>query len=140
MPRADLIRELFKAQARKDDSAFRAAALKLASEERKKNHRLLADDLERIVMNERRMTPSIFPKHELVLPKDRERGMELVEVSDSELDWERIVLPADTQRLLQDLTLEHLRADILAASGWHREGAFCSTDPQAAARRWLRAF
>ncbi|MDE2766567.1 MAG: AAA family ATPase [Chloroflexota bacterium] len=117
MPRADLMRELFKAHARKDDEAFRAAALKVVSEERRKNHRLLAEDLERIVMNDSRPTLSMFPRHELVLPKDRERGADLVEISISELDWDRIVLPAATLELLQDLALEHLRADILAASG-----------------------
>ena len=129
MPRADLIRELFKAHARKDDDAFRNAALTVVSEERKKNHRLLADDLERIVMNKRRTTGSFFPKHQFVLPKDRERGMELVEVSNSELDWDRIVLPAQTLELLQDLTLEHLRADILAASGLKPRGCLLFYGP-----------
>ena len=117
MPRADLIRELFKAHARMDDKAFRDTALKVVSEERKKNHRLFADDLERIVMNEHRMTPSIFPTRRYPLPKDREREMELVELSESELDWERIVLPTETLELLQELAFEHLRADVLAASG-----------------------
>ena len=129
MPRADLIRELFKAHARKDDEAFRDAALEVVSEERKKNHRLLADDLERIVRNERRMIPSIIPKHNIVLPKDRERGMELVDVSDSELDWERIVLPTETLVLLQDLALEHLRADVLAGSGLTPRGCLLFYGP-----------
>ena len=129
MPRADLIRELFKAHVHRDDNAFREAALKIASEERKKNHRLLADDLERIVSNERRMTPSIFPRHEFIPPKDRERGMDLVEVSDSELDWRRIVLPPEILGLLQDLALEHLRADVLAASGLAPRGCLLFYGP-----------
>ena len=122
MPRADLIRELFKAHARRDDDAFRVAALEVVSEERKKNHRLLADDLERIVMNKRRATASFFPKLGFALPTDRERGVELVEVSDSALHWDRMILPAQTLELLQDLTLEHLRADVLAASGLKPRG------------------
>lgn len=117
MPRADLTRELFKAHANRDNDAFREAALKVVSEERRKNHRLLADDLERIVMNDRRMTPDIFNARKIVPPKDRERGVDLVEVSDSELGWGRMVLPSATLGVLQDVAFEHLRTDVLAASG-----------------------
>ena len=117
MPRADLIRELFKAHAHRDNAAFRDAALKIVSEERMKNHRLLADDLERLVMNDQRMTPDIFKARQIVPPKDRERGVDLVDVSESEFGWGRIVLPSATLGLLEDLVLEHLRADVLAASG-----------------------
>ena len=128
MPRADLIRELFKAHARQDDSAFRDAALKMVSEERRKNHRLLADDLERIVMPERRMT-GIVPRRDIVLPKDRERGVDLVELSESELGWERLVLPSQTLGLLQELALEHLRADVLATSGLAPRGSLLFYGP-----------
>ena len=128
MPRADLIRELFNAHARNDDDAFRAAALKMVSEERRKNHRLLADDLERIVMHERRMT-GIFPRRDIALPQDRERGVDLVEVSESELDWERLILPSQTLGLLQELALEHLRADILATSGLAPRGSLLFYGP-----------
>lgn len=117
VPGADLLRELFKAHARDDADEFRAAALRLVSEERKKNHRLLADDLERILMNGRLSKASIFPRRDVVAPKDRERGADLVEISDSELDWDRIVLPSETLELLQEIALDHLRADVLAASG-----------------------
>ena len=117
MPRADLIRELFKAHAHRDNAAFRDAALKIVSEERMKNHRLLADDLERLVMNDQRMTPDIFKARQIVPPKDRERGVDLVDVSESEFGWGRIVLPSATLGLLEDLVLEHLRTDVLAASG-----------------------
>ena len=117
MPRADLIKELLKAHAHRDNDAFRHAALKIVAEERMKNHRLLADDLERLVMNGQRMTPDIFKARRFVPPKDRERGVDLVEVSESEFGWGRIVLPSATLELLEDLVLEHLRADVLAASG-----------------------
>ena len=128
MPRADLIRELFKAHARHDDEAFRDAALKMVFEERRKNHRLLADDLERIVMHERQMT-GIVPRRDIVLPKDRERGVDLVELSESELGWERLVLPSQTLGLLQELALEHLRADVLATSGLAPRGSLLFYGP-----------
>lgn len=117
MPRADLIKALFKAHARRDNDAFREAALKIVSEERLKNHRLLADDLERIVMHDRRMTPDVLSAPRVIPPKDRERGVDLVEVTESDLGWGRIQLPSATLGLLEDVVFEHLRADVLAASG-----------------------
>ena len=129
MPGADLIKELLKAHVHQDDDAFRDAALKMISEERKKNHRLLADDLERILMNERQMTPGVYPRRDITPPKDRERGAALVEVSESELDWGRLVLPPETLGLLQELSLEHLRTDVLAASGLAPRGSLLFYGP-----------
>ena len=117
MPRADLLKDLLRAHANRDNDAFRETALKLVAEERLKNHRLLADDLERIVMNDRRRTPDVFSPHRIASPKDRERGVDLVEVSESTLGWGRIVLPSAALALLEEVAFEHLRADVLAASG-----------------------
>ncbi len=48
MASGDLLRQLFRGYAKRDDATFRAAAESIIQEERLKNHRLLADDLERI--------------------------------------------------------------------------------------------
>jgi hypothetical protein len=49
MVSGDLLRQLFRGYSNRDDSTFRAAAEAIIKEERAKNHRLLADDLERIL-------------------------------------------------------------------------------------------
>ena len=75
MASGDLLRQLFRGYAKRDDATFRAAAESIIQEERLKNHRLLADDLERILLNgngsaaERHIASSLHD-----LPKDRERG------------------------------------------------------------------
>jgi len=46
MASGDLLRQLFRGYAKRDDTTFRAAAEAIIQEERLKNHRLLADDLE----------------------------------------------------------------------------------------------
>lgn len=47
MARSDLVRRLFASYMRADDAGFRRAAQELVDDERRKNHRLLANELER---------------------------------------------------------------------------------------------
>jgi uncharacterized protein YehS (DUF1456 family) len=51
MARADLLKKLFTGYQRRDDQAFRQAAEDLIVEERKKQHSILANELERILRN-----------------------------------------------------------------------------------------
>ena len=51
MANGDLLRQLFRGYAKRDDTTFSAAAEAIIQDERLKNHRLLADDLERILLN-----------------------------------------------------------------------------------------
>jgi SpoVK/Ycf46/Vps4 family AAA+-type ATPase len=118
MANGDLLRQLFRSYAKNDTETFRSAALSIIEEERAKNHRLLADDLEKILLN----IPSPFPERRqrevhLDVPKDKERGFPLVDIADFDYDWGRIVLPARTVDTLQQIAREHQRSDVLAASG-----------------------
>ncbi len=118
MANGDLLRQLFRSYAKNDIETFRAAALSIIEEERTKNHRLLADDLEQILLNSR---PPLAERRQreapLEVPKDKERGFPLVDIADFDYDWSRIVLPQKTVEMLQQLTKEHHRSDVLAASG-----------------------
>ncbi len=51
MARADLLKKLFTGYQRRDDQAFKQAAEELIVEERKKQHSILANELERILRN-----------------------------------------------------------------------------------------
>jgi SpoVK/Ycf46/Vps4 family AAA+-type ATPase len=118
MANGDLLRQLFRGYAKRDDSTFRNAANEIIREERAKNHRLLADDLERILMNgnglpgEKRNV--INP---LEIPKDRERGFPLLDIAQFTFDWERIVLQPKSLNVIQQIAREHSRKDLLAAGG-----------------------
>jgi SpoVK/Ycf46/Vps4 family AAA+-type ATPase len=118
MASGDLLRQLFRGYAKRDDTTFRAAAEAIIHEERLKNHRLLADDLERILLNgngsvaERR---SVSSMHDL--PKDRERGFPLLDIFECTYEWDRIVLQTKTMEVLRQVAKEYYRRDILAASG-----------------------
>ena len=114
----DLLRQIFRSYAKRDDGAFRAAAEEIIREERMKNHRMLADDLERILLNgngtngQRRLTGTAYD-----LPRDKERGFPLIDVAEHDLSWDRIIAPTKTLNALKQFTEEHHKSDILASSG-----------------------
>lgn len=115
MANGDLLRQLFRGYAKHDNAIFRAAAEAIIQEERAKNHRLLADDLEKVLLNgngyvqERRTTYEI--------PKDKERGFPLLDITEFDYDWERLVFPSKNLKLLQQIVNENHKSDILASSG-----------------------
>lgn len=115
MASGDLLRRLFRAHAAHDDEAFRAAAADVIQEERLKNHRFLADDLQRALSNGRsKHAVSVYTQD---LPKDRERGVPLVEVATPDLSWDRLVVAAKTSDHLHRIVEENRRAELLAAYG-----------------------
>ncbi len=115
MATGDLLRRLFQTHAAHDDDGFRAAASAVIHEERLKNHRLLADDLQRLLSNGAR-APAYALRIDDV-PKDRERGVPLLELATPDVPWDRIVLPARTSEHLRRIAEENRRSDVLAAYG-----------------------
>jgi SpoVK/Ycf46/Vps4 family AAA+-type ATPase len=118
MVSGDLLRQLFKSYASRDDAAFRAAAQEVIQEERLKNHRLLADDLERILRNGR-SAAQLRPAPALDAPTDRERGAALIEVQHPDLSWDDLVLAPEVFTVLRRIVDENRRRDVLAGSGLH---------------------
>ncbi len=115
----DILRQLFRSFAHRDDASFRAAAESIIRDERAKNHRLLADDLERLLT--RRPTQlngaGLAAKRRDDLPTDKERGFPLIDVAEFDLDWSRLVASSDTLEPLHRLVEENARADLLSAAG-----------------------
>ncbi|MDP9357600.1 MAG: ATP-binding protein [Chloroflexota bacterium] len=118
MPTGESLRQLFRGHTLRDDAAFRDAAEAIVREERAKNHRLLADDLERILREGRRYTPSspINGRHP-ELPKDKERGFPLITISEFDHSWDRLILPSKTISILERIAEEHQRRDLLISGG-----------------------
>jgi SpoVK/Ycf46/Vps4 family AAA+-type ATPase len=119
MANGDILRQLFRAYARRDDAEMRLAVDTLIQEERAKNHRLLADDLERILLSadarpERGATRLVREKE---IPRDRESGFPLIEVEHSRYDWDWLIVSAKIRSSLEQIAKEHYQRDVLAASG-----------------------
>ncbi len=118
MASGDLLRKLFRGYARHDDAAFRAALEDIVEEERAKNHRLLASDLERILMNGNGAhSKRRFPGSTYEIPKDRERDAPLLNIEEFSYDWDRLVLSTRSLGALKQVTEEFRSKDILATAG-----------------------
>ncbi len=126
MATGDLLRRLLSAHVRNDDEAFRATAFELVREERAKRHSLLAEDLERLLRTRGLDTTKVpipmgaqgrvegpLPQP----PRDRDRGLNLLRVSQPELTWGRLVLPERQLSRLSRVVDEHKRAELLASAG-----------------------
>jgi SpoVK/Ycf46/Vps4 family AAA+-type ATPase len=114
MAEGRLLRKLIKAGAQLESDAFRRAAEEVIKEERAKKHHLLASDLERILYGA--ATPET---HRVVrdVPRDRERGLDLVEVREPVRSLRDLVLADTTLSVLEHVLLEHQRADLLGTYG-----------------------
>jgi len=118
MTNGELLRRIFRGFAKRDDALFRAAAEEIVRDERAKNHRLLADDLERILLNGNdrpNLCPGLGASY--AIPKDRERDAQLLEITEPRYDWDRILLSRHALETLERVAREHRKRDLLAAAG-----------------------
>lgn len=118
MANGKILRQLIKAGTAGDSSAFRQASEAVISEERQKQHHLLANDLEQILYGDNlapikpglsRLLPAI--------PTDKERGLPLLDIKHSHRTIEEIILPVESLASLEELLEEHRRQDILNSYG-----------------------
>jgi SpoVK/Ycf46/Vps4 family AAA+-type ATPase len=115
MARSDLLRQLFAAYSRGDDAAFRAAALQIVADERRKEHRLLAADLEEAINSDRR-PGATTPLTLRPIPKGRD-DRPLLSLTKPRRELDDLVLAHDVRQVLADLIQEHLSRSLLAGHG-----------------------
>lgn len=118
MANGRLLRQLIKSGVAGDQEAFRRASEAMISEEREKQHHLLANDLERLLYGRSKAPaePSSLQPSGTV-PIDRERDLRLVEVLQPTRDLGDVVLSDKTRSALDQVLFEHNRADVLRAHG-----------------------
>jgi SpoVK/Ycf46/Vps4 family AAA+-type ATPase len=119
MASGKLLRQLIKYGARGDVLAFRAAAEAAISEEREKQHHLLANDLERLLYADHMSLDSrlreLHPTAEL--PRAKDGDLPLLEERPVVREEDDIVLADATKLALHGIIREHQRADVLRAHG-----------------------
>lgn len=118
----ELLRDLVSAHVGEDESRFLEAALHLIQEERRKNHHVLASDLERLLSDGDRSRSSIgaltpFRRFSDDLPKDSERGLNLVEVFEPHRTPDSLVLSEDLRQRIDRIVAEQRDSDVLKAYG-----------------------
>lgn len=119
MANGKLLRQLIRSGVQGDDTGFRAASEAVIREEREKNHHLLANDLERLLYGERASTkPGLRPLQEAIdLPQNKDSGLALLEERAVVREEEDIVVSDGTHSALQEILMEHHRADVLRSYG-----------------------
>ena len=120
MARGEIIRKLFQSFSRNEREGFYAAAMELIQEEKSKNHNLLARDLERILQNGHSkalpVSNNLYTNYPEV-PKDRETGLSLIDIRRFDLTWDDVVLNQDNLDILQRVTLENRKQEVLKVYG-----------------------
>jgi SpoVK/Ycf46/Vps4 family AAA+-type ATPase len=100
MASADILKKIFKSYKNRDDEAFFAAALEIIAGEKRKNHNLLARDLQRILENGNNNYNETHLKNFKQLPRDKERSTLLLEIR-------------NPQKLISDIILNDVLKDHL---------------------------
>lgn len=119
MASGKLLRQLIKSGIDGNDDSFRQVSEAIINEERQKQHHLLANDLERILYGRAKSsTPGMLKLVESI-PTDRERGMPLVEVREPVRSLTDVVLSDENRSCIEELLMEHHRADTLQSYGMH---------------------
>ena len=119
MASGKLLRQLVKYGARGDSAAFRAAAEAAISEERHKQHHLLANDLERLLYADHvALDSGLRQLHPLAeLPRAAGGELPLLEERPVVREEDDIVLTNATMHAVTGIIREHHRADLLRAHG-----------------------
>jgi len=121
---SESIRKLLLAHFEGDGEGFRAAAREYINEERRKNHQLIARDLERllasynglsVVHNTNGLSP--LPSASHGIPKDKERDVPLVELFEPVRRLQDLVLDDATRETLERIVDENRQADLLNTYG-----------------------
>jgi SpoVK/Ycf46/Vps4 family AAA+-type ATPase len=123
----DLVRRLILAHTKDDEIAFLDAARVIVSEERKKQHHVLADDLERVLSaSEIKVMASPTTQTKSLsllgarfgdLPKDHERGAALVAIIEPHRSIDDLVLAPGTRQSLDRILIENRQSDLLYSHG-----------------------
>ena len=136
----ELVRKLILAHAKGDAAAFQAAAEAYIVEERRKNHHVLAKDLERalytpngVLGNGPSHAPlmngslSLLGIPESDLPHDKDRDAPLIEVIEPYRELDDLVLTPSTRDTLDRIIIEQRKADLLRSYGLRPAGKvlFC---------------
>lgn len=121
MARGDLLKRLFLSYLKRNDDTFHNVAMQIIAEEQKKNHTLLANDLQKILSNSVMNSTTVKPRYDLSsLPKDRERQALLVEIRKAERYLTDIILSKENEKTVEEVMEELRRVEILHSHGINR--------------------
>lgn len=119
MASGKLLRQLINTGIRGNTAGFRAASEAVIREERQKKHHLLANDLERLLYGDYAAPGANARKLATLteLPANKDNGLALLEERPVIREEKDIILSDAAQSALNELIMEHNRADVLHSYG-----------------------
>ncbi len=121
---SESMRKLLLAHFEGDAEGFRAAAREYINEERRKNHQVVARDLERLLASYNGLSVARssnglapLPGGSRDVPKDKERDVPLVEIFEPVRRLEDLALDEGTRNTLKRIVDENRKADLLKTYG-----------------------
>jgi SpoVK/Ycf46/Vps4 family AAA+-type ATPase len=113
MARSDLLRRLFAAYSRADDRGFRAVATEIIADERRKQHSLLATELEQALVRDLR-PGAADPLILRPIPKTRD-DRPLLRLTKPERELRDLVFPATVTEVVAEIVTENRGRSVLAS-------------------------
>ncbi|HEU5235142.1 MAG TPA: hypothetical protein VFU50_19950, partial [Terriglobales bacterium] len=121
MTATNAIRKLVMAHAQGDARQFSATLGEYISEERRKRHHQLADDLERIFSNSttaaKAETLTILRRSGVDLPRDKEKGTLLIELFEPTVSLSEMIVNDPVRSSLERIMTEQRRGELLRSYG-----------------------
>ncbi|MCA9885249.1 MAG: ATP-binding protein [Anaerolineae bacterium] len=130
MASADLLKSLFRSFRQGDEETFYKVAEQIILQEKKKNHNILARDLKFILENGARKSNSTTSIYDFEkLPKDHERGFDLVEVRFVDRLMSEVVLTEKLGQQVKEIITEYFASDVLRSYGLRPKQKLLFTGP-----------
>lgn len=117
MSRGELLKKIFKSYKAGNNEAFHQAAREIITEERKKNHNILANDLEKIVENGQSISNWTIRGEFESLPKDADRGAPLIDIRIPDRFLPDLVLSAEQLSVINSISRQFQSWDTLESYG-----------------------
>ncbi len=117
MARADLIKKLFSSFISNDKKLFLKVANEIIADERKKNHVILANDLERVLRMSKKHDTALMSYMEHINNFNEEKDNRLVDIIYSEKCFDDLILSDEKTAELKEILLEFCNWDVLVSNG-----------------------
>lgn len=117
MARADLLKKLFSSFINDDRELFIKIAREIIVDERKKNHSVLADDLEMILNGATKNHRNSMPTMKTVVSQNKDKEARLVEIYYPDKYFDDVILPKEKILQLEEIIREFQNWDILMSNG-----------------------
>lgn len=119
MANGKLLRQLIKSGLQGDQANFRAASEAVITEEREKNHHLLANDLQKLLYGSYSVGTSHTFKLNLAakFPVNKDSGLSLLEERPVVREMNDLIVSSKTTSSIEEILQEHNRKDVLESYG-----------------------